>query len=398
MNDDSTKPRRADVFPPDYNFEQPDSENEGSGGPGCLAWGIMGVFGIFMAIAIVATAILSGFNQGLDIARVTSVAATSQNSARQCDIMPSDISAGRFTVLEARFEALTVDGVLAECAEIFVQQATIVYEQSLITLTQPATPTLVPTEIPPTIAPTQAPEIGTEAPVVQATSDSPYDLDALLQEARDFIAVSDFQEAIVTLDAIRAIDTDYESQVVNGLLYNSLSQRALNLYRTEGGSLAEAILLTNRAEQFGNIQTSELSFERSVAEAYLDAQANLGVNYTLAIQNLNRVINLSPNYPRGTGRASVTLREQYEGYGDALLLGGDACLAASQFSNALALSPNNVALQTKVTTANQQCSVGVPATADPNATVDPSVPITDPNVPTSPPATATQGVAPVGQS
>ncbi|GAB5494191.1 MAG: hypothetical protein Phog2KO_44060 [Phototrophicaceae bacterium] len=398
MNDDATKPRRADVFPPDYTPEQLESDDEGSGGPGCLAWGIMGVFGIFMALAIVVTAIFSGFNQGLDIARVTSAAATSQNSARQCDVMPSDIAEGRFAVLEARFEALTIDGVLADCAEVFVQQATIVYEQSLITLTQPATATIMATEIPATIAPTQASETNTEVPVVQATSDSPYDLDALLQEARDFIAVGNFEEAIITLDAIRAIDPNYDSQTVNGLLYNSLSQRALNLFRSEGGSLAEAILLTNRAEQFGNIQTNELSFERSVAELYLDAQANLGVNYTLAIQYLNGVISLSPNYPRGTGQAAASLREQYEAYGDALLLGGDACLAASQFANALASSPNNVALQTKVTNANQQCSLGVPATADPNATVDPNVPTTDPNVPTVPPATATQGVAPVGQS
>ncbi len=101
---------------------------------------------------------------------------------------------------------------------------------------------------------------------------------------------------------------------------------------------------------------------------------------------------LSPNYPRGTGLAATLLREQYEAYGDALLIGGDACLAETQFNNALSLSPNNVGLQNKARTANQQCTLGVPATIDPNATVDPNA--------TSAPAeqaTATSGVAPVGQ-
>lgn len=378
MNDDATQPKRTDVFPPDYDHEPLDDDN--FGGPGCFAWGIMGVFGVFIAIAIVITATLAGFNQGLDVARATSAAATSQNVARQCDIMPTDIAANRFAVLEARFESLTVDGVLPDCAQVFVQQATIVYEQSLITATVPVTETPIPT-----MTATQAPEATAEASP-QPTSDSPYDLNALLQEARDFIAQGNFAEAITTLDAIRAIDGEYESQTVNGLLYNSLTQRALNLYRNEGGSLAEAILLTNRAQQFGNIQTTELQFERSVAEAYLYAQANLGVNYSEAIQSLITVTSLSPNYPRGTGLAAATLREQYEAYGDALLIGGDACLAETQFNNALSLSPNNVALQNKVRTANQQCTLGVPPTVDPNATSAPAVQ-----------ATATSGVAPVGQ-
>src|SRR5690606_28054864 len=156
MNDDATQPKRADVFPPDDDNEP--LEDDGFGGPGCLAWGIMGVFGIIIAIAIVITATFAGFNQGLDVARSTSAAATSQNIARQCDIMPTDIAANRFAVLEARFESLSVDGVLPDCAQIFVQQATIVYEQSLITATVPVTETPLPA-----MTATQAPEATAEA-------------------------------------------------------------------------------------------------------------------------------------------------------------------------------------------------------------------------------------------
>lgn len=379
MNDDATQPRRADVFPPDYDFNQ-NQDDDSPSGPGCLVWSIMGVFGIIIAIAIVLTAIFAGFNDGLQTAQVTSAAATSQNISRQCTILPTDIAAQRFEIVENRFDVLTVDGVLAPCAEVFVPQATIAFEQSLPTATQLATATAT---LPPS---TDVPEATAEI-IAEPTSDSPFDLDALFLEAQGFIAAQNYEDAISTLDAIIAIDDSYRSQEVSGLLFNSLVERARILYRTEGGSLQEAILLTGRAEEFGNIQTTDLPFERSVAQLYIDALPNLNINYQLAIQLLNQVINLSPNYPRSTGEASTLLFEQTEAYGDALLLGGDPCGAEGQFTNALALRPNNPSLQAKVDNANQQCQFGVPATIDPDATVDPNAPAVTP----------TEGVAPVGQ-
>lgn len=371
MNDETTKPRRADVFPPDYEFETPktdeDYDDPEDSGPGCMAWGIMGLFGLVIAIAIVLTAILAGFNNGLSTAHVTAAASTQQNIARQCTIIPDDIAQGRFAVLEARFESMTIDGVLADCAAVFAPQATIIYEQSLITPTQP--PTAIPT-MTATSAP-QIVEVTTIATIAPVVSNSGYDLDALLVEARDFMATSEYGEAVITLDAIRSIDPNFETQTINGLLFNALTNQALFLYRSDNGSLAEAILLTNRAEQFGDIQATELPFERSVAELYLDAQANMGLNYQLAISLFSQVVALSPNYPRGTGTASARLLEQYEAYGDAQLLGGESCQAENTFNTALSLSPNSLSLGAKATTANEQCRFGFLATIDPNATPDP---------------------------
>jgi len=394
MNDDVTKPRREDVIPRDVDLQNYQQGNNGdydeyeddSGGPGCFAWGIMGFFGLVVAVAIVLTAIFAGFNEGLDIAKVTSAAATNQNIGQQCNILPTDIAAGRFAVVESRFNVMTINGTLAPCAQNYVQAATSAYEQSQVTPTLPPTATATAT--------VEVPEI-TEA-VPEATSEtvsssnSQYDLPGLLSEARDFMAESNYTEAISTLDAIRAIDSTYETETVNTMLYAALTQQATLEFRSPEGSLAEGILLVNRAEQFGNVQSTDLAFEQTVAEYYLDARANFGVNYPLAISNLNQVIALSPNYPRGSGAAAVELRQQYEAYGDALLAGGDACLAEIQFNNALSLSPNMVAIQTKADTASEQCTFGVPATIDPNATPDP-------NATAAPAATATSGVAPVGQ-
>lgn len=374
MNDEITKiPERADTFPPDYEFEQTKSDEDyddpEDNGPGCMAWSIIGLFGLLIAIAIVLTAVLAGFNNGLSTARATVAVATQRIIAGQCELIPTEIAEGRLGRLEDRFNSMTIDGVLAPCAEVFVIQATIAYEQSLITPTQP--PTAIPTM---TMTATSVPQIveATATATIEAiVSDSGYDLDALLVEARDFMATSEYGEAVITLDAIRSIDEQFETQTINGLLFNALTNQALFLYRSDNGSLAEAILLTNRAEQFGDIQATELPFERSVAELYLDAQANMGLNYQLTISLFSQVLALSPNYPRGTGTASTRLLEQYEAYGDAQLLGGEACQAENTFNTALSLSPNSLSLGAKVTTANEQCSFSFLGTPDPDATIAP---------------------------
>lgn len=279
MHDDATQPRREDVIPPDVDIEARayeeqqynDDDDYGDSGPGCLAWGIMGLFAIVLSLAIVITAIFAGFNQGLSTANVTADAATAQNIGRQCEILPTDIAANRFDVVEQRFDSMMRDGILPECASVFVQQATDAFQQSQITPTTPATATpeaIVTEDLTPTVIVTAETITGTE---------SPYDLNGLLTEARTAISVTDYDSAIETLDAIRAIDPNFETTTVTGLLFNALTQQATREFRSPEGSLARGILLTNRAEQFGDVITLDVNFERTVAEYYLDAQAVLGL-------------------------------------------------------------------------------------------------------------------------
>ncbi|MCA9912206.1 MAG: hypothetical protein KC496_02605 [Anaerolineae bacterium] len=205
----------------------------------------------------------------------------------------------------------------------------------------------------------------------------------MLIEAQGYIAEANYSEAIRTLDAIVAIDPNFQPQQVNGLLFNSLTARAELLF-ISGGSLAEAIQLTNRAEEYGDI--GSLNFERGVAQLYLNALPYLDVNYAEAIRLLTQVRNLSPNY-----RDSVSLLlDQYIAYGDALVASGDACSAGQQYAAALQLAPQNQSVVQKQSEAQAVCNgLATPAgTVDPNAT-----PATaDPNLPT-----ATPGIAPVGQ-
>lgn len=381
---DDTAPRRADVFP---------EEEYEDNAPGCLIWGLVWVFALLVAGAIVLTAGFAGFADGVDTARSTAAAATQSDILIQCESYEDDLYAGRVELAGRRLDALLQNDPLPDCAVPLVQLAT----DYIIDLDNGATATqsLVQTEMAATeqanatatalaVTPEATPEQTQEA-IVQAEPTNRYDLPGLLAEAQASISEGDYTEAIRTLDAIIAIDPNFQPQQVNSLLFNALTSRAEFLF-ISGGSLAEAIQLTNRAEDFGDIGT--LNFERSIAQLYLDALPYLDVNYAQAINLLTQVRNFAPNY-RDTVRL---LTEQYTGYGDALLLEGDACTAAQQYAAALQIAPQNATLTQKQNDANAQCS----GLATPVGTPDPNVtPATvDPNLPT---ATPTTGIAPVGQ-
>ncbi len=385
---DETAPRRADVFP---------EEDYTESGPGCLVWGLVWVFALLIAGATVLTAAFAGFSDGVDIARSTAAAATESDILIQCESYQSDLAAGREELAARRLNTLLQNDPIPACAEPLVQMATeYIFDRDM---SATATQNFARTEAAATeqfaaatatalaSTPQATPEL-TQEVIVQAEATSPYDLPGLLAEAQAYIAEADYSEAIRTLDAIVAIDPNFQPQQVNTLLFNALTARAELLY-ISGGSLAEAIQLTNRAEQYGDI--GSLNFERSVAQLYLDALPYLDVNYAQAINLLTQVRNLSPNY-----RDSVRLlTEQYEAYGDAFLLEGNACSAAQQYTAASQLAPQNPTLTQKQTDASNQCSglatpLGTPGTPDPNVT--PATP--DPNLPT---ATPTTGIAPVGQ-
>jgi hypothetical protein len=374
---EDTKPRRQSSVP---------DESYDDGGPGCIIWGIVGFFGIILAFGIVLVAAEAGTRTGAAIGEKTAVARTQAFIGRECEILPDDLAEGRLGIVRSRYENWAAQGAIPVCAQPYILTATQAYIESLATETPTATLTPEPTA---TLTGTPTVEATAELPANTLQPTSLYDLAGLLQEARDLMAIGDYVEAIRTLDAIAAIDSNYETSTVNQLLFTALTTRATTLYRT-GGSLAEAIQLTNRAQNYGDIQ--DLNFERSIAQYYLDAQGFLNVNYPAAIQQLNLVRGLSGNY-RDTNNLLV---KQLEGYGDALVTGGEPCKAVQQYEAVLAMQPQS-AVQTKLQQVQVQCSTGAtPMTivpSDPNVT---NVTV-EANQSVFPTATEAPSIAPVGQ-
>jgi tetratricopeptide (TPR) repeat protein len=401
MQADDTQPRRADVFPPDESALPPDESqfipgDDDSSGPGCLAWGVVGVFSLGLALVVVLLATFAGWNDGLRTAHSHATETRTADRETQCRLLPTDIAAGRFGLAERRFDDLAQDGDgLPPCAQSYVLAATEAYNASLatatpaITATVPPTATFTPTVVEPAAAspdPTQPAE-----PQTAPTATDAFDLAGLLDEATLLMNEGDYRGAIRTLDAIQKIDESFRTQEVDTMLFNALTNRA-NRIRLAGGNLGELVQLVNRAENYGDV--AELGFERDVAQIYLDAQSFIDIDYRRAIVLLQQVKNFSPNYRD----VNALLVDQYEKYGDAFGFGGEYCRALEQYNAALQIQ-TPPGLVSKRDTAQQQCTAaqtpavgGTPAPGTTPATTAPGDGGSNP-----PGATSTPTIAPIGQ-
>jgi len=372
------KPPRPVQPPPQMQPGYPSPQPEESSGPGCFVWGLVGVFSLILAVVVVALSGLTGWSQGLQVAQVGATATQQSEIQIQCDFIPAAVASGSVDLLQTRLEFLLTQTPMVDCLITYVPTATAVYLASLPTNTpEPtATATLSPTPIP-TITPTGAP---TATPTIEATENPfGFDLDALLGEAQAQVDEEQWLDAVDTLDAIIAIDPTFRKGLVEQLLYQALTSQAQVYYRS-GDRLAEAIILTDRAEEFGDV--GELNYERFLAGLYLDGVRNLELNNRRAVQLFTQIVVQQglPNYQN----SGTLLVDAYEGYGDDLAAGGDYCGAIQQYDAGLGFS-QRPSLVTKRNQAVSFCSGG--GTITPGATVEPGA---VESLPTQP------AVAPVG--
>jgi tetratricopeptide (TPR) repeat protein len=271
--------------------------------------------------------------------------------AVQCGAIPNEIANNNEIVLQARIAWLATLTPAPDCLPAYVPSATALYDRNHPTAT--VTPTLLPT----TEATAQV--VVPAETTIEPDASGAYDLAGLLAEAQAQIAAADWANAIETLDVIIRIDPEFERDRVRTLMSQALNAYANFLYNS--GAYAEAILVTNRAEQFGPLADG-LAYEREAAQLYLNATRSVGLTYDEVIRRLRLV------YDLGQGRyyAEVTqlLYEQHMAYGDALVAQGNACFAATQYGFALNYA-NTAAAASKRDSANFTCQ-NVPPTTDPS--------------------------------
>jgi|FLYN01.1.fsa_nt_gi hypothetical protein len=320
---EDTQPTIPVTEPPE--FVRPDEEELPlSEGAGCATYGLLGALTLGFALIIVLLAALAGWTSGQRTAQANATTTQSAAINEQLNRIPGDLSSGNLELANARLHFLsTLTPGVAGLPDL-MQTATAAY------LTRQPTATTMPTAT--AIPATEATE---DAVAVTQSATGEYDLPALLQEAQTAIAVRDWETAIELLDVILAADSGFETATVRSLMSEALNTYALELFRSD--RLAEAIVYTDRAEQFGPLAEG-LNFERLVATYYLDAVASMGISYPEAIEALQQVYSLSPNY-RG-GEIAQLLFDQYVGYGDALSQQGNFCAAAPQYEAALSIQPS----------------------------------------------------------
>lgn len=328
---------------------------------------------LIIAVVIVFLAGYGGWNAGLRVARANATQTRVADILIQCEFIKRDINNGNNPdLIQRRFDDLSQQTPAPDCITQLAPSAT---AYAIANRSTP-TPTVTP-------SPSLTVEIVSRTPNATQSTDNNFDIAGLLDEAQSQVALAQWQDAISTLDAIIALDPNYEKARVERLLFQSLTSQANLLYQS--GRLAEAIVLTDRAEEYGDIQG--LNYERFIASIYLDAQRYVDINYSEAIRLLNRIIyeqNL-PNYQGGN--AARLLYDQLLKYADAFATGGDPCNAVIQYDRAIQLSQNlsqvtgNVEASAKRESAQTACA---------QSTLQPELGTDDPNI-------TPQPIAPVGE-
>lgn len=381
VDKDDTQPRSpfrdappTSQQPPVMNMP-PSDDDEGMQGPGCFLWGFIGLIIFGLGVAIVLMAGAAGWTSGVRVAELDATATANRRIGQQFEQIPTDLAAGNQQVLAFRLDYLMGLTPAVPGIEDVQRSATqlAINLQPTATYTPSVTPT--PTELPPEVTAEATEEAGNSA-FDSSNSDSPYDLEALLLEAQDQVDLGQYDDAIDTLDVIISIDPNYRSEIVRGLMSRALRTQAANLFQSLEG-IAEAINLTNRAEEFGPI--GELDYERLIGGLYLDAQRTIDLgNYVSAIRSLQQIVQYQTTY-KGID-ITQEIFNQYVAYGDALVAGGQHCQAVAQYNNALNYFNSNSVIG-KRDAAQNTCQLGISLTLTPGATLE----------------GGGEGVAPVGQ-
>ena len=308
------------------SFAQPKMRRRGVG---CLIWGMVASLCLFVAGVIVIASTYAGWNAGVETARANAAGTVEVDVQQQCDRIPLDLSEGNLNQAQTRIEWLQRATPAPTCLLGFASTATAAFLRA-----QPS-PTLIPSATATLAAPTAPPPVEPPPTEIDSGSDWEYDLDALLADAVADLESRDYLGAIDTLEAIISIDKDFQRDAVSRMVLDALTSHALALYRS--GKLSEAIVLTERAEVYGDI--GELNYERYVADLYLAGQRYKVSNPALAVLRFNEIVNQhNRNYMNG--QVVGELQDALRYYGDALALQGDACLALDQFAAALELQPS----------------------------------------------------------
>ena len=333
-------------------------------GPGCFVWGFMLLMGMACSLTIVVLAGTAGWTEGHRIADATASATLARGINIQLERIPTDVANGNLRNLGVRLEFLATFTPGVPGVPQLRETATALFLTSQPTLTLTPTPSETPTASPEPVeqtaeaTPEDAGAPGTGAP--QPTASLVYDLDSLLADAQLHIRFNEYDQAYDTLDAIIRIDENFQRTVVRAMMNEVLIAQAAALYHsTADTDLAEAIRLTDLAEEYGAI--GELDYERLIAGMYLDIQRAMATySYATAIQLLHGVRGYQDAYRGHDFR--VMLFNAYVAYGDAWGLGGDYCQAATQYDLALNYYADSV-VQTKRDQAQTACEQALTATA-----------------------------------
>jgi hypothetical protein len=277
---------------------------------GAWIWWLL--LALFLLIAVIALSGYLGYQEGIDRRTGFEITQESQTLKEQFDLGVQDMEAKRYEIARQRFEyVIEIDpnypGVTEKLAEVLLAQN--------ITATPTIMPTVVPTQ------PTSTPDLRGEA--------------ELFARAQDFIANSEWENAIETLEILRKKNVEYNAIDVDGMFY--LSLRNQGVQKIGLGKLESGIYDLTLAESFGPLDT-EADGLRTWARYYIAGASAWQVDWGQAAYFFGQVAPMTPNMHDGTGwTAAQRYLEALVHYGEWAMDNKEWCIAETQFKIALEL-------------------------------------------------------------
>ena len=200
-----------------------------------------------------------------------------------------------------------------------------------------------------TATPTPAPTA-----TIQPTADT-RDVDALYNQAQQFVKNGEWTNAIDTALNLRKKDPNNHPVELDGILYVSLRSRGKDKIRKQA-DLEGGIYDLTLAEKFGPLDV-EAQGDLTWASVYITGASFWDLDWEKAIYYFSQIAPALPNLTDGYMTASERYRQALIGYGDTLASQGNVCEAVTQYEEALKMGPDDAAQQS-LDQASNACSGG----------------------------------------
>lgn len=178
----------------------------------------------------------------------------------------------------------------------------------------------------------------------------------LLAQASDAYAQDDWVSTARTLTQLRALDSEYEQEAVEAMLFTSL-YNAGTAY-LEQDNLEGGISYLDQAIALRPLDADAVN-QRNLAARYLDALNYWGVDWDLCIERLEALQAIAPYYKD----VGTRIYQAYLAYADYFAQQGEMCPAEVQYAQAMRLFADP-AIDQKHADAAQICLVATPAPLD----------------------------------
>jgi tetratricopeptide (TPR) repeat protein len=177
----------------------------------------------------------------------------------------------------------------------------------------------------------------------------------LFNQAQTFYQEGRWEDVILTLERLRALDPGYEPEAVKDLLFSTFRNQGLELVNE--GRLEEAVRYLDKALDVKPGQEEVLK-QRKLAALYLTAISYWGADWDKAIANFYELYNIEPDYLDVKQR----LYDAYMNKGALYANQNQWCAAEDQYALALQIQPNQAGEQ-KRDEAHRMCLGATPTTA-----------------------------------